>query len=104
MLLLERQYSRKDTCPSVTLGCIWLVGHNRAEAEDPPSRGGLRIFKQTRRRCRRESCRTVDLRLGGTARETLKGIQLQLTRGVVASMAYETAMLQKRSNLVLIVG
>src|SRR4051812_12952867 len=104
MLLFELQYSRKHTCPSVTLRCIWLVGHNRAEAEYPPSRGGLRIFKQTRRRCRRESCRTVDLCLGGAARETLIGIQFQLAWGVITPMAYETAMLQERSNLVLIVG
>src|SRR3954453_14260186 len=103
MLFFQLQYSRKDTCPSVTLRRIWRVGHKRAEAEAPPSRGGLRIFKQTRRRCRREPCRTVDLRLGGAAREALIGIQFQLARGVIAPMAYQTAMLQERPNLAPVV-
>src|SRR5438132_12137158 len=102
MLLLEVQQSRQYACPSITLGCVLFVRQNRAEAKYPPARGGLCIFKQTRRRCRQKPFRTVDLLFGATAREALIRIEFQLARCVIAAMAYETATLHQRPNVALI--
>src|SRR5277367_5374585 len=102
MLLLEVQHSRNYAGPSFALGGVGLVGHNRAEATDPPSRGGLRIYKQSRRQRRRKPFRTVDLLFRAAAREPLRRIQFQLAGSVVATMAYETATFQQWPNVALI--
>src|SRR5215813_1868339 len=102
MLLLEVQHSRKYACPSIAVGCIRPVGQNWAESTCPPPRGGLRIFKQTRRQCRRKPCRAVDLLFSATAREALIRIQFQLARCVIATMAHETATLHQRPDVALV--
>src|ERR1700748_1779600 len=103
MLLLEVQDSRQYPGPSVALGRVWLVRYNRAEAVDPPSRGGLRVYKQSRWPRRHEPFRTIDLLLGAAAGDPLIRIQFQLAGSVVAPMAYETASFQQRPDVALIV-
>ena len=99
---LERQAAVQHAGRQIVLGRGRALVEHRIEALAAPLRGQLRVDEQSRRRRLAEPRRVVHRRLGDAANDAFPRAELELARGVIATVADHAAAVENGPHVVAV--